>query len=152
MNVCAGGDDTVDSDDDGTPDACDDYADDPAKTEPGTGGCGVVDTAVYGEVNGVGLSDVLGYGALFGPVRRTTIGTPTSHGTFSLTPRRPGSSTPFANIAAVSGVSMASVGVRSTTFRWLEFVASIRTDLLTRVDWMNPADSLTPLSQRRKDQ
>ena len=25
-------------------------------------------------------------------------------------------------------------------------------DLLTRVDWMNPADSLTPLSQRRKDQ
>ncbi|MDG2021144.1 MAG: hypothetical protein P8J59_04260 [Phycisphaerales bacterium] len=33
MDVCAGGDDTVDSDDDGTPDACDDYADDPAKTE-----------------------------------------------------------------------------------------------------------------------
>ena len=24
--------------------------------------------------------------------------------------------------------------------------------VLTRVDWMNPADSLTPLSQRRKDQ
>jgi hypothetical protein len=37
---------------------------------------------------------------------------------------RPGSSTPFANIADVSGVSMASVGVRSTTFRWLEFVDS----------------------------
>jgi hypothetical protein len=30
----------------------------------------------------------------------------------------------LANIAAVSGVSMASVGVRSTTFRWLEFVDS----------------------------
>ena len=25
-------------------------------------------------------------------------------------------------------------------------------DLLTRVDWMNPANSLTPLSQKRKDQ
>ena len=28
----------------------------------------------------------------------------------------------------------------------------LASDLLTRVDWMIPADSLTPLSQRRKDQ
>ena len=48
--------------------------------------------------------------------------------------------------------SPAYVGVRSTTFRWLEFVDLTRTYLLTRVDWMNPANSLTPRSQKRKDQ
>jgi hypothetical protein len=45
--------------------------------------------------------------------------------------------------------SPAYVGVRSTTFRWLEFVDLTRTYLLTRVDWMNPANSLTPRLSRR---
>ena len=51
---------------------------------------------------------------------------------------RPGSSTPFANTAAVSGVSMASVGVPSMTFLQFEFVDSTPrthlTHLLTPVD------------------
>jgi hypothetical protein len=42
-------------------------------------------------------------------------------------PAHRGSDTAFPSLIAVSGVRMASVGVRSTTFRWLEFVDSSRT-------------------------
>lgn len=41
---CAGHDDTVDVDNDGTPDGCDECVNDPNKTEPGNCGCGVADS------------------------------------------------------------------------------------------------------------
>jgi predicted outer membrane repeat protein len=51
MDACPGGDDSVDSDDDGTPDGCDGCPNDPNKTDPGSCGCGVVDTNVNGDLD-----------------------------------------------------------------------------------------------------
>lgn len=52
-DVCPGEDDTLDADNDGTPDGCDDCPNDPNKTEPGQCGCGTPDT----DTDGDGVAD-----------------------------------------------------------------------------------------------
>ena len=61
---CPGGDDTIDTDSDGTPDCLDGCPLDPLKTEPGRCGCGVVDTAVQGDFNCDGVFDIQDYQAM----------------------------------------------------------------------------------------
>ncbi|NCF40567.1 MAG: hypothetical protein GWP75_10670 [Planctomycetia bacterium] len=63
-DVCSNGDDTIDSDGDGTPDACDNCPGDPAKTEPGDCGCGVVDTTLAGDLDCDGDVDAADFALL----------------------------------------------------------------------------------------
>ncbi|MDC0429331.1 right-handed parallel beta-helix repeat-containing protein [Phycisphaerales bacterium] len=64
LDVCSGGDDTADADSDGTPDACDNCPADPAKTEPGDCGCGVVDTTLAGDLDCDGDVDAADFALL----------------------------------------------------------------------------------------
>lgn len=51
-DICQGFDDHVDTDVDGTPDGCDECANDPNKTKPGNCGCGVADTDSDSDADG----------------------------------------------------------------------------------------------------
>ena len=50
-DICPGGDDNLDIDEDGTPDGCDGCPGDPFKTHPGNCGCGVDDSATFGDLD-----------------------------------------------------------------------------------------------------
>ena len=74
MDACPGEDDTVDSDADGTPDGCDGCPDDPAKTEPGTCGCGVVDRLLAGDLDCDGDVDAADFALLRNQIGVETLG------------------------------------------------------------------------------